>query len=178
MGTAPRRRLSWNRGTWFGEEERPVPCSGRWSGEVYAPVSGRSFAIRISVCEGRVIGFTWCCRERAAGLCIRSYGRRSTVLKCGKYRTLLSRDASVADLIGDISNVRVLPTPSLTGLSFHLLFERMRIFQCNVTDIFGARGARGFSKPGTSVLEGTFRTSYRKGVCVHKWSELRRSTVK
>jgi hypothetical protein len=66
MGTAPRRRLSWNRGTWFGEEERPVPCSGRWPGEVYTPVSGRSFAIRISVYECRVVEVTWCCRERAA----------------------------------------------------------------------------------------------------------------
>ena len=30
------------------------------------------------------------------------YGRRSAVLECGKYRTLLSRDASAAALIDDI----------------------------------------------------------------------------
>ena len=43
-----------------------------------------------------------CCHEHTAGLRIPGYMRRSTVLQCGKYRTLLSRDASAAAPIGDI----------------------------------------------------------------------------
>ena len=43
-----------------------------------------------------------CCHEHTAGLRTPGYMRRSTVLQCGKYRTLLSRDASAAAPIGDI----------------------------------------------------------------------------
>jgi hypothetical protein len=62
---------------------------------------------------------------------IPGYMRRSTVLQCGKCRTLLSRDASAAALIGDIFQFqRSRATNTLPpGLKFHLLFERMRTFQ-------------------------------------------------
>jgi hypothetical protein len=40
--------------------------------------------------------------------------------------------------------------------SITVLVERMRIFKCNVTDIFGASGTLGFSKPDINVQECTF----------------------
>jgi hypothetical protein len=57
-----------------------------------------------------------CCHEHVVGLRTPDYKRRSTVLQCIKCKTLLSRDASAAALIGDIFQfqrtgaTRALPT--------------------------------------------------------------------
>ena len=66
------------------------------------------------------------------------YGWHPTVLLGSRCRPLLSGS----------NNVRALPTSLLHGPNFHLLQETMRIFKCNVTNMFGPYGGPpGFSKP-------------------------------